>query len=97
MSETISGIECDYFLYSEYGTSIHMYFAQKDGSPVKLIEESVENGVSTHLLTYEYSNVKLGPVHDETFDLPDGNVHSLCRRHIGGFPYLHAFHYFVRF
>ena len=95
--EHISGVECDYYVHSEFDTSVHMYFSTVDGTPVKLIEELIEDGVSTHLLTFEYSNAETGPVEDEVFELPNGYVHDGCQRHIGGFPYLHIFHYFVRF
>ena len=96
-SEVINGINCNYFIYTEEDTSIHMYFSKLDGSPVKLIQESIENGVSTHLLTFEYSNTKIGSIDEEIFVLPPDYTHSSCERHLGGFPYLHVFHYFVRF
>ena len=96
-NEVINGVNSDYFVYTEEDTSIHMYFSKIDGSPVKLIQESIENGVSVHLLTFEYSNTKLGSLDEEIFVLPPEHTHNSCQRHIGGFPYLHVFHYFVRF
>ena len=95
--EVINGINSDYYVYNEEDTSIHMYFSRLDGSPVKLIQESIENGVSTHLLTFEYSNTEIGSLDEEIFELPPEYTHNSCDRHIGGFPYLHVFHYFVRF
>lgn len=96
-SEVINGIESNYYVYIEEDTSIHMYFSKLDGSPVKLIQESIENNVSIHLMTFEYSNTKIGSIDEEIFVLPPEHSHSSCERHIGGFPYLHVFHYFVRF
>jgi hypothetical protein len=31
------------------------------------------------------------------FELPAPWEHAACERQVGGFPYLHVFHYFVRF
>lgn len=34
---------------------------------------------------------------EDDFALPEGYSHQQCTRHVGGFPYLHVFHYFVKF
>ncbi|RLN37652.1 hypothetical protein BBJ28_00001916 [Nothophytophthora sp. Chile5] len=39
----------------------------------------------------------LGPQNVSSFDIPDGYEHSDCLRSAGGFPYIHAFHYYLRF
>lgn len=96
-SEDVDGVPCNYFLHEAFETRIHMYFKQSDGTPFKLIHESTEGGVSTPLLTYEYSNVVLGQPPISLFELPAPFVHDECTRHTGGFPYLHVFHYFVKF
>lgn len=31
------------------------------------------------------------------FNIPDGYAHKECMRNVGGFPYIHAFHYYLRF
>lgn len=31
------------------------------------------------------------------FDIPGGYEHKECMRNVGGFPYIHAFHYYLRF
>ena len=54
---TVNGALCNYFLHEDFDTRIHMYFQKNDGAPVKLIQESTENGMSTPLLTYDYSDV----------------------------------------
>ena len=95
--ETINGVLCNYFLHEDYNTRIHMYFKQDNGAPVKLIQESTENGVSTPLLTYDYTDVVLGAPHADWFEVAEPYDHDSCVLHAGGFPYLHVFHYFVRF
>ena len=62
-----------------------------------LFQESIENGVSTPLLTYEYSDVQIGPIEERFFELPKEYSHDQCSLHMGGFPYLHIFHYYVKF
>lgn len=104
----IDGVECHHFVHEDYDTKVHMYMAIGDGSPVRLVQESATsemeqssagdaNIVYTPMLTYDYSEVTLEAPEDSWFDLPEPHQHSTCVRHVGGFPYLHIFHYFVRF
>jgi len=64
---------------------------------VRLIQEATENGNSIPMLTYDYKDVTLGPPADSLFEITQGYNHHSCERFVGGFPYLHIFHYFVRF
>lgn len=96
-TESIHGLQCNHFVFEDFETRIHMYMDISNGAPVQLIQEDTADGVSTPLLTYDFSDVSLEPPSDTWFELPDGFEHSTCTRHIGGFPYLHIFHYFVRF
>jgi len=48
-------------------------------------------------MTFDYSSTKVGQPPAELFDLPPAYTHADCEKHMGGFPYLHIFHYFVRF
>ncbi|RLN95196.1 hypothetical protein BBJ28_00005103 [Nothophytophthora sp. Chile5] len=65
--------------------------------PIRLTEENVVDGQPTMLLTYDLLDVQLGPQNVSSFDIPDGYEHSDCLRSAGGFPYIHAFHYYLRF
>lgn len=49
------------------------------------------------LLTYDLLNVQLGPQNVSHFGVPDGFAHDDCARSVTGFPYIHAFHYYLRF
>lgn len=104
----IEGVDCNHFVHEDYDTRVHMYMAVEDGSPVRLVQESASSDsetsidgevdiIYTPMLTYDYSEVTLGAPEDSYFDLPDPHEHAGCVRHVGGFPYLHVFHYFVRF
>ena len=94
-----TGIRVNHFVHDDFETRIHVYMSASDGSPVRLIQESVdeEDEISSAILTYDYSDVVLGAPDSSWFELPDEFDHKSCVRHIGGFPYLHVFHYFVRF
>lgn len=94
---TIDSKLCNYFILDHPISRVHVYMNADDGSPVRLIEENILNGISTPLLTYEYSDIVIGPPSSEWFELPSQFDRSSCVRHVGGFPYLHIFHYFVRF
>ena len=96
-TEVVNGLDCNHFSYEDFDIIVHMYFSKNDGAPVKLIQESTANGVSTPLLTFDFSDVEIGPMSEQLFELPEPYSHSSCERHLGGFPYLHVFHYFVRF
>jgi len=106
--DVIDGVECHHFAHDDHDTKVHMYMAVGDGSPVRLVQESATSEVEqssdgdadivyTPMLTYDYSEVMLEAPEDSLFDLPEPHQHSTCVRHVGGFPYLHIFHYFVRF
>mmetsp|Transcript_14216 Transcript_14216/g.23661 ORF Transcript_14216/g.23661 Transcript_14216/m.23661 type:complete len:223 (-) Transcript_14216:119-787(-) len=97
--ESIDGVDCRYFVHEDYDTRIHIYLSTDTGGPVRLVQEEVDvdNGVSTVQLTYDYSDVVVGAPDESWFDIPEPYTHDTCTRHVGGFPYLHIFHYFVRF
>lgn len=97
--ETINDIPSYHFVYQEYDIRVHIYMSIEDNSPVMLFQEQIEDDSQTSipLLTYQYSDITLGPPDDSWFELESPFDHKSCDRHVGGFPYLHIFHYFVRF
>jgi hypothetical protein len=104
-NEIINGKRVDYYLHSDYETRIHMYFEHGTYIPVQLLQESVSgsdesngsDGISTPMLTYDFEKVIIGEPDIKLFDLMEPYTHELCERHVGGFPFLHVFHYFVKF
>lgn len=93
-TEVKNGVQCNYFVVEEYDTLVHIYMDVKTDAPVQLVQESRTDGL---LLTYDYSNVVLGPPAEELFELPAPYTHETCVKHAGGYPYLHIFHHFVKF
>jgi hypothetical protein len=93
----VNGHKCNHFIYQDYSEIIHIYIEESTGNPVRLVQEYIENGISTPLLTYDYSDVSQSPIDESVFSLPSPYEHSTCDRIVGGFPYLHIFHHFVRF
>ena len=65
--------------------------------PVRLVDESMYDGVVTPLMTYDVTYQNLGAQPEADFQLPPEYSHKSCTRHVGGFPYIHAFHHYLRF
>lgn len=97
--EAVNGVLCNHFVHKEFDIRVHMYLSVAEGVPVMLVQEQVdeENGTSQPLLSYIYTDVYLGPPDESWFELESPFEHKSCERFIGGFPYLHIFHYFVKF
>ena len=54
-------------------------------------------GEATPLMTYDLLALEQVAPAESVFDLPAPWEHKTCERQVGGFPYLHVFHHFVRF
>jgi hypothetical protein len=105
----VEGVQCNHYVHEDYDTRVHVYMATGDGAPVRLVQESLTDrsntvsvdgtteGTYTPLLTYDYSDVVMEAPDSSHFEIPEPHTHKACTRHVGGFPYLHVFHYFVRF
>ncbi len=99
--ETVSGILCNHYIHIDVDTKVDVFMAKDTGGPVRLLQSSIDpdnaSGEATAVLSYEYSNVQLGVPSIDMFDLPSPYTYTSCDNQIGGFPYLHIFHYFVKF
>lgn len=95
--ERIDGLLANHFVFEDYETLIHIYLEKSSGAPILLEQGSLIDGVYSPLLSYKYDNVALGAPKKSTFDILSPYTHQTCERMVGGFPYLHVFHYFVRF
>ena len=96
-TELIDGTNCDHYVRDIGIERVHVYFNGK--VPVRLRHESVdEGGESTDTMSYDITNFEEvaegGKGMD--FDMPGGWDHEGCERFVGGFPYLHLFHYYLR-
>jgi hypothetical protein len=72
--------------------------------PRRVLDEQVDpGGVSVPLMTYDFTQLRVNAAAAQvldapsTFDVPPPYGWRSCARNIGGFPYLHVFHHYVRF
>ena len=93
----IDGRDCEHWVEDLGVERVHVYQSVDTKEPVRLVDESVEDSVSTPLMTYDFKNFKQGEPEKTAFALPAPYTHKKCQRHVGGFPYLHLFHYYLRF
>ncbi|TYZ61033.1 hypothetical protein PybrP1_012122 [[Pythium] brassicae (nom. inval.)] len=91
------GVVSEHWMHAYANVRVHIYSDLERHVPIRLTEENVVDGVPTMLLTYDLENVALGPQRAADFAIPDGYAHRDCERNVGGFPYIHAFHYYLRF
>jgi hypothetical protein len=90
---------CERFSIHDAQSTVHVWWDADIGFPVRLTEEWMdkENATSSPLMTYELQNIRLGAPDAALFELPAPFTHKKCERHPGGFPYIHAFHWYLRF
>ena len=81
--------------------------------PRRLTDEQVLESESVPLMTYDWKNLVVGSLPSDTeangdesdaeltqstwYDIPEPYDWRSCSRFLGGFPYLHIFHHYVRF
>ena len=66
----------------------------KTGFPVRVTEEWIEDGNVVPLMTYTFKNFRSGA---ESRNIRTRTRHGkTCERHVGGFPYIHIFHTYLR-
>ena len=93
----LKGILCSYWTVSVQDLSlVHVYMNAKTGEPVRVTEEWIEDGNVTPLMTYEFKNFRNEAPSPDVFELIEGFTPKTCDRHVGGFPYVHIFHTYLR-
>ena len=95
--EMVLGQQCEHRVEDLGVERVHIYQTVHGKVPIRLTDESFEDGNATPLMTYDFKNIVLGEQRANTFELPKPYTHKKCTRHIGGWPYLHVFHYYLRF
>ena len=92
-------VKAHHFHHIDYTTHLHAYYNIETGAPIQLLQEDVNSisGENKLLLTYQYADVIIGPPDEELFEIPVPYDHGSCENMIGGFPYIHIFHHFVKF
>ncbi|TMW65948.1 hypothetical protein Poli38472_003713 [Pythium oligandrum] len=95
--EMVRGKPCEHWVHSYATTRVHIYADERSKVPLRLTEEVMVANEPTLMLTYDLRNVRLGPQNITNFQVPGGYTHKECTRNVDGFPYIHAFHYYLRF
>ncbi|GLE05488.1 hypothetical protein PINS_up014511 [Pythium insidiosum] len=95
--ERVRGRRCEHWAHTYANTRVHIYVEELTKLPIRLTEETVVAGTPTLTLTYDWNNLRIGAQNVSSFEIPGGYTHQDCRRNVGGFPYIHAFHYYLRF
>lgn len=101
---------CAHWIAEMDGVSkIHVFTDVASGDPVRLTEDWIGHEAiggsdrpeyAVPLTTYDFHDFVAGSPDGASFKLPDpfaSSPRSACERHVGGYPYLHVFHWFVRF
>ncbi len=76
---------------------VHIYQDPVSKFAVRVTEDTVVAGEPIPTMTYELKNLVAETPTPSTFELINGYTHGTCTRHLTGFPYLHAFHWYLRF
>ncbi|KAG9406549.1 hypothetical protein AC1031_002868 [Aphanomyces cochlioides] len=98
-NERILGQDCEVWTHNipQSDLRIHVYESKAFNVPIRLIQESRdEEGNWVKQITYDFLNMKVQPQDLNSFDIP-GYSHETCTRNVMGFPYIHAFDYYLRF
>ncbi|CAN0092844.1 unnamed protein product [Laminaria digitata] len=96
--QTLDGSLCEHWVQNDGISRVHVFIDSANQVPRRLIEETVmEDAAAVPLVTYEFRDFKVGPQTPELFVLPERYTSvEECDLHVGGFPYLHLFHHYLR-
>lgn len=92
--------DAEHWVHDAVETRVHIWAVRTSADsaiPVRLRNDFIgPKGNALSLMTYEFMDLHLSPPSQESFSLPLPLSHDSCERHIGGFPYIHAFdHYLI--
>lgn len=109
---TLQNRECSLYLRKDGTSRQKIYIDNKLQLPISITDEfydtSLSQDTNTHtkdtrtsgtwvpVMTYTFESIELGEPSGDEFTVPFPWDHQTCSRHIGGWPYIHAFHHFLR-
>ncbi|CAN0295808.1 unnamed protein product [Pylaiella littoralis] len=96
--QMLGGSKCEHWFQDDGVSRIHIFIDSVTQAPRRLTEETLSAGAAAvPLMTYDFLDFKVGPQAPELFVLPEQYVsREACDLHVGGFPYLHLFHHYLR-
>ncbi|KAL7684996.1 hypothetical protein Plhal304r1_c033g0105671 [Plasmopara halstedii] len=95
--ESVRGKVCEHWIHSHDNVRVHVFKDVALNVPNRLTEEIIMDKQATMLLTFDLYNVHVGPQRLSDFAIPDGYTWNDCVHKHEGFPYIHAFHYYLKF
>ncbi|CAM9274823.1 unnamed protein product [Ectocarpus sp. 4 AP-2014] len=96
--QVLEGLMCEHWVQDDGVSRVHIYIDSATQAPRRLREETVhENASAVPLVTYDFMDLNIAPQAPELFLLPEPYIaREACDLHVGGFPYLHLFHHYLR-
>ncbi|CAM9559731.1 unnamed protein product [Scytosiphon promiscuus] len=96
--QMVDGVLCEHWFQNDGVSRVHIYIDMAARVPRRLTEETMrKDAAAVPVVTYDFSGLSLGPQAPELFDLPEPYLpREACDLHVGGFPYLHLFHHYLR-
>jgi len=96
--EVVGGRDCVHWVRDEGVERVHMWWDKdRGGGPVRLTHEHVgEDGVSEATMSYDVSAWTEGVGDFGLEGVEGGWTHEKCERFVGGFPYVHLWHSYLR-
>ncbi|GMH89732.1 hypothetical protein TrVE_jg6250 [Triparma verrucosa] len=90
----------EHFVRSTVYSNIHIYSDPGNGYPRRLVVEDIDDdGVTEVSMTYDIDSLQ-ELTGSEDWTIGEGHTEGIegsCERFVGGFPYMHLFHYYLRF
>eukprot|EP00752_Nemacystus_decipiens_P001465 g1441.t1 len=97
-TQILEGSTCEHWVQDDGVSRIHIYIDSATQVPRRLTEETIRGDTAAvPLVTYDFLDFKMGPQAQELFVLPEQyRSREACDLHVGGFPYQHLFHHYLR-
>jgi len=80
---------------------VRVFADEATGLPLSVTDEFRDRSAPTRdgyepVMTWTWEHMRIGPLEAAVFELPALWTHARCSRHIGGWPYLHLMHTYLR-
>ena len=86
-------------------TRVRVFVDMLTGVPLSVTDEyrsdeaaalGVGGGGYEAVMTWTWEHMRIGPLDAAVFELPAAWTHARCKRHVGGWPYIHLFHHYMK-
>ena len=73
----------------------HVWVSAKTSLPRRLTNDALVEGAFVPLMTYDVLDLEAVAPAEDAFALDGSWTHDGCKRHVGGWPYMHLFHHYL--